>query len=528
MRRATESLGAAALVALLCGGAARGEDLSPEERAGRRIYFQGESPSGGEIWGRVGPEGTSVPGSAVACAGCHGDDGLGRPEGAVVPSEITWRRLTTPYGLSHAGGRRHPPYDEKTLARAITEGVDPAGNRLDWAMPRFALPGGDLRALLAFLKRFDSQLDPGVTLASVRLGVVLPERGRLAEVGEAIRAVLEGWAREVNGAGGIHGRKVLLEVARYEGEGREGLEAARRLLASGRVAALLSGYAPGADADLMALAEREKVPLVGPYGPFTPSPSAPGRYAFYAVAGLREQARALAEHAVRGLGLRAPRAAVLHAEAPEIAAAAEAARAQLAAGGWKRVEAAAFLHGALPEAEVARLARRRVEVVVLLGGDADLAAFTRAAGAARWAPWLLVPGALASRALMDAPAGFQDRLLVAYPSVPSDERPAAAERLVRLAGPGGAGRHRAAQLSACVAASVMAEGLRRTGRNLSRERLVKSLEGLFAFETGLTPPVSFGPNRRVGAFGAHVVAVDLKARSFRTVAWRALDGGGRP
>jgi hypothetical protein len=75
-----------------------------------------------------------------------------------------------------------------------------------------------------------------------------------------------------------------------------------------------------------------------------------------------------------------------------------------------------------------------------------------------------------------------------------------------------------------VAAALAAEGLRRAGRHLTRQRLVTALEGVGRLETGLTPPIGFGPGRRVGAAGAHVVAVDLTARGLRPVgAFRRVD-----
>jgi hypothetical protein len=71
---------------------------------------------------------------------------------------------------------------------------------------------------------------------------------------------------------------------------------------------------------------------------------------------------------------------------------------------------------------------------------------------------------------------------------------------------------------------VLVEGMRRTGRNLSRERLVAALEGLYDFETGLLRPLRYGPNRRVGTLGAYVVSVDVEKGSFSSVAgWRALE-----
>jgi hypothetical protein len=54
---------------------------------------------------------------------------------------------------------------------------------------------------------------------------------------------------------------------------------------------------------------------------------------------------------------------------------------------------------------------------------------------------------------------------------------------------------------------------------LSREKLITVLEGLYDYETGLTPRITFGPNRRVGASGAYVVRVDAERKEF------ALTGG---
>lgn len=85
-------------------------------------------------------------------------------------------------------------------------------------------------------------------------------------------------------------------------------------------------------------------------------------------------------------------------------------------------------------------------------------------------------------------------------------------------------QHLAVQAAAYAAAKVFVEGLRRAGRALSRAGLVAALEGLSDFETGLTPPVSLGANRRVGVRGAHVLTVDLEARAFRKGAtWVAVE-----
>jgi ABC-type branched-subunit amino acid transport system substrate-binding protein len=70
-------------------------------------------------------------------------------------------------------------------------------------------------------------------------------------------------------------------------------------------------------------------------------------------------------------------------------------------------------------------------------------------------------------------------------------------------------RHTTSQLSAFAAAKVFVEALTRAGKDLNREKLVTTLESLYAYETGTTPPITFGPNKRVGAASAHVVPLTL-------------------
>jgi ABC-type branched-subunit amino acid transport system substrate-binding protein len=112
--------------------------------------------------------------------------------------------------------------------------------------------------------------------------------------------------------------------------------------------------------------------------------------------------------------------------------------------------------------------------------------------------------------LFDAPVEFDGRIFVAYPTLSSDITPKGREEYQQLvANYSLPNEHIQAQLVAFAAAKLMVEGLRRAGRDLSRIRFVEGLEELYAFKTGVTPPLTFGPNRRIGALGAHVVAVDI-------------------
>jgi len=523
--RVAALLAGAALAGMaLPASGAQAAELRPAERAGKKVYLEGESPSGGEITARIGRDASALPGSVAACGSCHGADGLGRPEGGALPTEVTWSALSKPYGHAHPNGRKHPAYDARNLARTIREGVDPAGNSLDPVMPRYSMSDADMASLLAYIKVVEHDLDPGIGKGSVRIGTALPTKGKLADVGSGMRKLLAARIAELNRGGGVNGRKLELTVAGYDSDAGSGLDAVKRLAGKDRVFALVSGFFPAAEGEVAAYAESEKIPLVGPFTLFARQPESVNPWVFYLMGGLREQARVLAAYASRDLGIEPALVAIVHPKDERAADAAAAARAQLGPKG-SQADVVGY-SGALPDAAlVARLRDRGVRAVLFLGSDAELAAFAREADAAGFAPYLLGSGTLAARAATRAPASFQGRLLLAYPSIPSDESPAAAAELARLRSQAKiTDRNRASQVAAFVAFDVLVEGMRRAGRNLSRERLVAALEGLYDFEPGLLRPLRYGPNRRVGTLGGYVVAVDVEKGSFSTVGgWRTLE-----
>ena len=85
----------------------------------------------------------------MACQGWKGGGGVPVMMGGALPSDIRFEALTKE---EHRGGektREHPPYTDSLIKRAITQGVDPAGNSLDWTMPRWRMAEEDLADLLA-------------------------------------------------------------------------------------------------------------------------------------------------------------------------------------------------------------------------------------------------------------------------------------------------------------------------------------------------------------------------------------------
>lgn len=491
--------------------------LTPEEKRGKQIYLRGTSASGREITAYLGEASLEVTGSAMTCAGCHGADGQGKPEGGITPSNLTWSALTKPYGVVHASGRKHPPYTERALELALTRGLDPAGNRLLNVMPRYQMAREDMNDLIAYIKRLGTDRDPGVSDKEIRIGMLVPAKGGLAEMGQAIKSVISAYFEEVNSQGGIYNRKIELKFAETGETAAATAANAERLITGEQVFALSGAMIAGADKEVATLAQTSEVPLVGPFTLYPPVTASVNRQVFYLLSGIDDQARALVQFAAQKFAddkSLVARSAIVYQESELNTGVAAAVEDQIKKSGWGAPASVKYARGQFDAAGAVReLSAKSINTVFLIGEDSR--AFLAAAEKANWTPALYLPGALAGRDMLEAPPVFKDKIFLSFPSVPSDIKPGGLENLRALAAkyklPQG---HVAAQVSAYVSAQVLVEGLKRAGRDLSREKLIGALEGLYDYDTGLTPPLTYGPNRRVGAAGAYIVTVDMAKKQF--------------
>lgn len=121
--------------------------------SGERIYYLGVDENRRRIPFEGGPMWLYMHGGS--CVSCHGADGRGgRPVmmGTEIPPDIRYHHLIEE---EHEEGEEHPPYADETIKRAITQGLNPAGEPLDYTMPRFRMTEEQLNDLLEFLKTLD-------------------------------------------------------------------------------------------------------------------------------------------------------------------------------------------------------------------------------------------------------------------------------------------------------------------------------------------------------------------------------------
>jgi len=502
------------------------ESPAPDPERGRHIYRTGKSPYGRPINARYGTPPIVVAASVLVCENCHSENGLGQAEGGIEPSDITWETLTKPYGTM-TQGRRRPSYTEETLRRVITLGFDSGGATIGEAMPRYQLSREDLDDVIAYLKTLETVRDPGITDDTLRIGVFLPPASSSPSLGGAVREALAAFFDRLNEEGGVYGRQVELRWAEAPGRLEDRARAFGAFLDTESVFAVVSPFVAGMEAELGGEATSRKVPILGP---LVLSPRLDGdgnRYVFYLDAGVEGQARALVRFS-SGAHRRTvpPTAAILRPEGPTWLPIVEAVRDECRRAGWSEWEDfPSARDGADLDSVAARLHDTGVSTVLAIGlGDLS-GRLLEVAATRGWEPELLLPGSVVGPGVFKAHPTFRGRVVVALPTLPSDQTPEAAGEYRDLSSRRALSpRQRATHWSALAAARLLVEGLRRSGRNLCRERLVRVLESLRELPTGFSPPLTFGPGRRVGAWGAYIVEIAPATGEPRpTAGWQDLD-----
>jgi ABC-type branched-subunit amino acid transport system substrate-binding protein len=327
-----------------------------------------------------------------------------------------------------------------------------------------------------------------------------------------VKAVLTAYFDDLNLRGGIYGRRVMLRFAESVDDSTATLKNAR-LLAATPVFALVAPFVPGAEQKLAALAQANKTPLVGLLALSVPSEPA-NREVFYLLPGFQQLEQELVRFAAVQEKPAMEKTAVVVADSKlqtDVSAAMQAT--------WKELSVEKprefVLTAKNREDTVRDLHSQGIETVFFVGGGEQLSPWIQAADRAEWAPRVFLLGPLLDEGILTAPARFQGRIFAAYPQL-QPEVGAVDEFDYFLQSHSLVSDHRLVQISAYCAAKILEAALRRAGKNVTREKLILSLEQMRDFKTGLLPGITFGTNRRVGSIKAEIVCVDLESHSFQT------------
>lgn len=353
----------------------------------------------------------------------------------------------------------------------------------------------------------------GITDNAVKIGVLGSLTGVQAVFGQGNLSGAQIVFDEVNVAGGIHGRRIEIVSVDDESTPARSIAGFRRLVDDERVFGV---FGPSASAIGQAmeptLRAAAAVPvLVSIFS--SPAATEPYKNNVFRTGPLNDrlQGIALADFVLDAL--RGQKVALAQQTDEYGRRGGQSLTEQMRTRGKPLVATEVFnLSDTDFTAQLLRMRQAEPDVIVIYGFPAPAATITRQARQLGLTAKIMGSNATSNRTypatVGPAAAGVMNVITLAdLPERPSDPRMQAYVQKFTTRFPDLARQNRP-DLGDCLGfngALVFAEGLRKAGRDLSREGFIRAMESISNFETGVGLPTTFGPNLREGNLQARVL-----------------------
>ncbi|WP_408022340.1 ABC transporter substrate-binding protein [Solidesulfovibrio sp.] len=345
---------------------------------------------------------------------------------------------------------------------------------------------------------------PGVTDDVVLVGSSLPLTGHASYLGKQTLFGALAYLNAVNDAGGVAGRRIKVLDLDDGYDPPRCVANTQRLIVEERVFCLFSYVGTPTTVKIIPLLEEARVPLVGSFTGADALRTPFRRYIVNVRPSYYQETAAAVDHMVTDLGLE--RVAVFYQYDAYGFDGLRGTEMALRARGLAPVARGSYIRGTMDVEEgISRILEANSRAIVMIGTSGPCAKAIRLArskgydglfyavsfvgadeiarilGPTDDTPFVMSqvvppPGLPESEALLSGVVEYAQLLSRYFP----EERP----NLVGLEG--------------FINAKVLVEGLRRCGRELTRERFLDAIESIQSFSVGIASPVSFAQNRHQG------------------------------
>jgi len=358
-----------------------------------------------------------------------------------------------------------------------------------WLLSRFRTRLCVLAALLIFPALYcqGQKGVPGVTATSIRIGSCAPLDGPTSFLGMQIELGALSYFHMVNDEGGVHGRTIDF---RFFDDGYDPEKAARCFDRLNKQDVFAIGFLVGTSTALkyVPLAEAEKMPIVGL---FTGAPQLyepPKHYVICVRASYADEAHVLIDNLWKARGIR--KFGVIYQDDTFGKVVLDEVESALSAHQSNLVASGKFARNTLDVAQATKAVRdARPEAVILAGPYAPVAAILKQAHSSGWDPFFLATSFVGTEGLVRAAESDANGVIISevLPSYDRSEEPTV--KLYRTALEKYAGGTPPSYISfeGFVDAMVIVEGLKRAGKDLTRERFISAIESIQNMDVGLGP-----------------------------------------
>jgi branched-chain amino acid transport system substrate-binding protein len=364
---------------------------------------------------------------------------------------------------------------------------------------------GILGFILGFLMGgIPAQAEVGVTDREIKIGGIVDLSGPIAFMGKGVSDGALLYFKHINDQGGIHGRKInyLVEDDAYQGP--RAVAAAKKLVSRDQVFCLFMILGSLQTNALYPGMEKEGVPVLLPATQTRDMGIPPKKYLFHADTSYTTQSKIAIEYIVEELKDKKPRIGVLYQDDLPGEDWLRGCRIAAKHYGFELAAAESYKRGTIDfSPQVAKLNSAKAAYVLKWTLVREPAAIMKEAMRLQYKPlWITSTASADNRviALAGEAAYFGQGFLatgIAHNAL-AEDTPKIREFKESMKKFQLGDINNFYNWYGYGHATTLVEGMKRAGKDLTREGLIKALETFKEYENGVLSPVTWGPNLRAG------------------------------
>ncbi|CAG2141170.1 ABC transporter substrate-binding protein [Cupriavidus plantarum] len=347
-----------------------------------------------------------------------------------------------------------------------------------------------------------SPAEVGVTADTILIGQSAALTGPTAALGKQMNAGARLYFDAINQQGGVFGRRIELQALDDGYEPDEAIKNTKKLIEESRVFALFGYVGTPTSQAAVPLANQARVPFFAPLSGAQSLREPRSRYVFHVRAGYDEETLAIVRQ-IRTTGLK--RVAVVYNDdaygKSGLDGVEHAIKALPADSGVQLVSRANVVRNTVEIGDAMQeTMKAKPDAVVLVSAYRTVGAFVKEALRRGYTGQFYNVSFVGTQALARevGPQGSGVIISQVMPHPGNATLPVVREYLRMLQAAGRQNDFDYASIEGFIAAKAFVEGLRRTGRDLTREKFVTTLEGMRNVDLGGFI-VQFGPDNHVGS-----------------------------
>ena len=372
----------------------------------------------------------------------------------------------------------------------------------------------------------DVNAEVGVTGDSILVGCSNSFSGPLVYPGtQLVNNGLESYIGYVNAEGGVNGRKILTQYYDDGYKPQNAVANTKRLVEQDKVFAILSSQGTGAVGATVKYLTQNKVPLLFP---FWGEPSPGQKYIFNSFTRYPNQSELVVTWLVKVKGFK--RIGILYQDDQYGYGFRDPGEKMLQKLGLKWAAAESYKRGAKDlSAQVAKLRKANLDACLLVATPPPGATFLKEVHKQGWKETKIVSsGPLTDEKYINLSGGVGEGVwgLSLWPDPVHSQDPAVVEyrKIVDQYGKDKDKTPNRYSLFGYFYAKLFVEGLKRAGKNVTRESYIEAVEGIKNWENGMIPPVSFSATDHLAQNSGFMV--EVQNGIFRPISgWITLEEG---